>query len=57
MLDVMFDIPSRTDVTNCLVTKEVVLDKVHPQLTLKESKDIKEMKEPKESAKKKEESA
>jgi ATP-dependent Clp protease ATP-binding subunit ClpX len=57
MLDVMFDIPSRTDVTNCLVTKEVVLNKVHPQLTLKESKDIKEMKEPKESAKKKEESA
>jgi ATP-dependent Clp protease ATP-binding subunit ClpX len=54
MLDVMFDIPSRTDVANCLVTKEVVLDKIAPQLTLKEAK---EAKEPKESAKKKEESA
>ncbi|CAK4845546.1 unnamed protein product [Aphanomyces euteiches] len=57
MLDVMFDIPSRTDVTSCMVTKEVVLEKVHPTLTLKEGKDIKEAKEPKESAKKKEESA
>ena len=57
LLHLMFDIPSRTDVTSCLVTKEVVLDKVHPTLTLKEGKDIKEAKEPKESAKKKEESA
>ena len=55
MLDVMFDIPSRTDVANCLVTKEVVLDKVIPTLTLKE---VKENKEPKvTSTKKKEESA
>ena len=57
MLDVMFEIPSRTDVTSCMVTKEVVMDKVHPTLTLKEGKDTKEAKEPKESAKKKEESA
>ena len=39
------------------MTKEVVLDKVHPTLTLKEGKEVKEAKEPKESAKKKEESA
>jgi len=53
MLDVMFDIPSRADVARCLVTQEVVLDKIAPQLTLKEAK------EPKESVshKKKEESA
>jgi len=59
MLEVMFDIPSRTDVTHCLVTKEVVLNKVAPQLKLKELKDSKDNKDSKESLshKKKEESA
>lgn len=33
MLDVMFDIPSRTDVNTCVVTKEVVQEKVTPLLT------------------------
>ncbi|WJH32502.1 ATP-dependent protease ATP-binding subunit ClpX [Paenibacillus aurantius] len=46
MLDVMFEIPSRTDVSNCVVTKETVQDKVTPTLTPKEG-----------SPKKKEESA
>jgi len=34
MLDVMFDVPSRTDVNHCLITKEVVLNKIAPTLTL-----------------------
>ncbi len=36
MLDVMFEIPSRTDVTTCKVTKDVVLNKLAPVLTTKE---------------------
>ena len=36
MLDVMFEVPSRTDVTNCIVTEEVVNDKLTPTLLLKE---------------------
>lgn len=32
MLDVMYDIPSRTDVKSCLVTKEVVQEKITPML-------------------------
>ncbi|WP_040950156.1 ATP-dependent protease ATP-binding subunit ClpX [Gorillibacterium massiliense] len=42
MLDVMFDIPSRTDVTKCVVTKEVVQEKVMPLLTTKEATKKKE---------------
>ncbi|MCL6457231.1 MAG: ATP-dependent protease ATP-binding subunit ClpX [Gorillibacterium sp.] len=38
MLDVMFDIPSRTDVSKCLITKEVIQDKIAPLLTTKEAK-------------------
>lgn len=38
MLDVMFEVPSRDDVTNCVVTKEVVLDKIAPELKLKDGK-------------------
>src|SRR5690606_31929880 len=33
MLDVMFELPSRDDVTKCVVTKESVLNKVGPRLT------------------------
>jgi ATP-dependent Clp protease ATP-binding subunit ClpX len=33
MLDVMFDLPSRDDVTECVVTGETVRNKVAPQLT------------------------
>ncbi|MFD0869415.1 ATP-dependent Clp protease ATP-binding subunit ClpX [Chlamydia abortus] len=38
MLDVMYDIPSRTDVRNCTVTKEVVEEKIAPMLTTKDDK-------------------
>ncbi len=34
MMDMMFEIPSREDVTECLVTEEVVLKKGSPNLTL-----------------------
>lgn len=37
MLDVMFDVPTRTDVNHCLITKEVVQNKIKPALTLAES--------------------
>lgn len=36
MLDVMFDIPSRDDVTKCIVTEETVNKKIKPQLATKE---------------------
>ncbi|GIP39167.1 ATP-dependent Clp protease ATP-binding subunit ClpX [Paenibacillus sp. J31TS4] len=36
MLDVMYDVPSRTDVSSCLVTKEVVQEKIMPMLSPKD---------------------
>jgi ATP-dependent Clp protease ATP-binding subunit ClpX len=36
MLDVMFDIPSRTDVSSCTVTEDVVKNKILPVLKVKE---------------------
>jgi ATP-dependent Clp protease ATP-binding subunit ClpX len=33
LLDVMYDVPSRTDVGKCVVDRSVVLDKVAPTLT------------------------
>lgn len=47
MLDVMFEVPSRTDVTECVVTEDSIRDKVIPTLTPKEGN----------TGKKKEESA
>jgi ATP-dependent Clp protease ATP-binding subunit ClpX len=38
MLDVMFEVPSRDDVTKCLITKKTVEDKMPPELKTKESK-------------------
>ncbi|WP_438434310.1 ATP-dependent protease ATP-binding subunit ClpX [Gorillibacterium sp. sgz500922] len=38
MLDVMFDVPSRTDVSKCVVTKETVQEKVSPLITTKDNK-------------------
>jgi len=32
LLDVMYDLPSRTDVSRCVIDRAVVLDKVHPTL-------------------------
>lgn len=39
MCNVMYEVPSRTDVIKCLVTKEVILEKKDPILTLAEHKD------------------
>lgn len=39
MLDVMFEVPSRTDVSSCLVTEEVIQQKVAPELITKEGKE------------------
>jgi ATP-dependent Clp protease ATP-binding subunit ClpX len=36
MLDVMFEVPSRTDVSKCVITEKVVLDKMPPELTIKD---------------------
>ena len=36
LLEVMYDIPSRTDVGGCLITREVVLEKVAPTLVPRE---------------------
>ncbi len=32
LLDVMYDLPSRTDVGRCVIDRSVVLDRVHPTL-------------------------
>lgn len=45
MLDVMYDVPSRTDVEKCMITEQVVHDKMPPELTLKESKGNKKKEE------------
>jgi len=47
MLDVMFEVPSRSDISTCKVTKETVQNKLSPVLTTKDGQ----------AAKKKEESA
>jgi ATP-dependent Clp protease ATP-binding subunit ClpX len=36
MLDVMFDVPSRSDVDSCLITEQSVKEKLPPELTLRE---------------------
>lgn len=36
MLDIMYELPSKTDVSNCLITKEVVQGKVQPLINQKE---------------------
>ncbi|MBA4496282.1 ATP-dependent protease ATP-binding subunit ClpX [Paenactinomyces guangxiensis] len=40
MLDVMFELPSRDDVTKCIVTKETVLHNITPKLTTREGRVI-----------------
>jgi len=51
MLDVMFEVPSRNDVASCNITKEVVQQKIIPELVTKDSNNDKK------PSKKKEESA
>ncbi|RXZ84558.1 ATP-dependent protease ATP-binding subunit ClpX [Paenibacillaceae bacterium] len=38
MLDVMYEVPSREDVNNCLITEKVVEDKIMPELSSKKNK-------------------
>jgi ATP-dependent Clp protease ATP-binding subunit ClpX len=40
MLEVMFDLPSRDDVSKCIITKETIANKVLPQLITKEGQVI-----------------
>jgi ATP-dependent Clp protease ATP-binding subunit ClpX len=42
MLDVMYDLPSRTDVVACTITKEVILDKSPALLTFRGERKKKE---------------
>ncbi|MXQ54700.1 ATP-dependent protease ATP-binding subunit ClpX [Shimazuella alba] len=45
MLDVMFDLPSRDDVTKCSITKEAVVSKEAPKLTTREGRVVNKKKE------------
>lgn len=45
MLDVMYDVPSRTDVSTCTVTQDVVQNKISPVLKGKEDKPSKKKEE------------
>ncbi|WP_219837998.1 ATP-dependent protease ATP-binding subunit ClpX [Paenibacillus sp. R14(2021)] len=38
MLDVMYEVPSRDDVSNCLITEKVVQDRIMPELVSKKGK-------------------
>ncbi|WP_289135185.1 ATP-dependent protease ATP-binding subunit ClpX [uncultured Brevibacillus sp.] len=40
MLDMMYELPSREDVTKCVITEETVRDKVKPQLTTKDGREM-----------------
>jgi ATP-dependent Clp protease ATP-binding subunit ClpX len=42
MVDVMYEIPSLTDVKECIVTEEVILKKERPILIFKKNKKVKE---------------
>ncbi len=40
MLDMMYELPSRDDISKCLITEETVRDKVKPQLMTKEGREL-----------------
>ncbi|GIQ70210.1 ATP-dependent Clp protease ATP-binding subunit ClpX [Xylanibacillus composti] len=42
MLEIMFDVPSRTDVEKCIITEKVVQEKLPPELKIKDGKKKKE---------------
>ncbi|HAW70691.1 MAG TPA: ATP-dependent Clp protease ATP-binding subunit ClpX, partial [Firmicutes bacterium] len=42
MMDLMYELPSRTDVRKCLITKEMVESKAQPVLTIETRKKKKE---------------
>ncbi|ADU31380.1 ATP-dependent protease ATP-binding subunit ClpX [Evansella cellulosilytica] len=50
MLDVMYDLPSRTDIAKCIITDESVKGHKRPVLETSDGKVIKDKQEPKESA-------
>lgn len=50
MLDLMFDIPSRSDVKECIINKDVILGEGKPNLVLREEFQTKEDSEDQESA-------
>lgn len=45
MLDVMFELPSREDVTKCSITKDAVINKQPPELTTREGRVVNKKKE------------
>jgi ATP-dependent Clp protease ATP-binding subunit ClpX len=45
MLDIMFEIPDRTDIEKCVVTEETITKRIAPTLVLSEHKKIKKDKE------------
>lgn len=45
MRNVMFEVPSRTDVVKCTVTKEVITEKAEPVLTLNDEAKVKKQEE------------
>jgi ATP-dependent Clp protease ATP-binding subunit ClpX len=42
MLDVMFDLPSRDDITKCIITKETVVENSIPKLVLEDGTVVEE---------------
>jgi ATP-dependent Clp protease ATP-binding subunit ClpX len=38
MLDVMYEVPSRDDISSCMITEQVVKEKIMPELTTKKGK-------------------
>ena len=42
MLDVMFDLPSREDIVECIITKETITEKAQPKLMLEDGSEFKE---------------
>lgn len=50
MLEIMFEVPSRNDVASCKITKEVVQQKIIPELVTKDNNDKKPSKKKEESA-------
>ena len=45
MLDVMYEVPSRDDIKDCVITEQVVRDKVIPELQAKSNDDDKKQEE------------
>lgn len=44
MRDIMFEIPSKTNISKCIITKETVLDKKEPETVISEKNEIEQAK-------------